>query len=224
LLLNVGQWALNGKRQTPSLKEFRAKMVEVSSEMLLAVEEFMEAARQIPTGSRPILINAPCELLPAQALFRSGEQVDLVLTSPPYPGVHVLYHRWQVDGRKETAAPFWVANCLDGSGAGYYNMAPRGLGNEDRYFAQLRCSMDAIRQVCRVGAYIVQLVAFSQPQRQLKKYLSVMGEAGFSEINHSATSRGTRRTWRDVPQRAWHANSLGSTGASKEILLIHRAM
>jgi hypothetical protein len=29
----------------------------------------------------------------------------LVLTSPRYAGVHVLYHRWQVDGRKEAPLP-----------------------------------------------------------------------------------------------------------------------
>ena len=34
----------------------------------------------------------------------------LVVTSPPYPGVHVLYHRWQVDGRKEAPLPFMIAN------------------------------------------------------------------------------------------------------------------
>jgi hypothetical protein len=39
----------------------------------------------------------------------------LVLTSPPYPGVHVLYHRWQVDGRKETPLPFMIAGKLDGA-------------------------------------------------------------------------------------------------------------
>ena len=40
-----------------------------------------------------------------------------VLTSPPYPGVHVLYHRWQVDGRKEAPGPFWIAGKLDGAGS-----------------------------------------------------------------------------------------------------------
>lgn len=39
----------------------------------------------------------------------SNDTPGLILTSPPYPGVHVLYHRWQVQGRKETPAPFWIA-------------------------------------------------------------------------------------------------------------------
>lgn len=41
----------------------------------------------------------------------------LVATSPPYPGVHILYHRWQVDGRKEAPLPFVIANMLDGCGS-----------------------------------------------------------------------------------------------------------
>ena len=49
----------------------------------------------------------------------------LVLTSPPYPGVHVLYHRWQVDGRKEAPLPFMIANKLDGAGSSYYTMGDR---------------------------------------------------------------------------------------------------
>lgn len=226
LLLNVGQWALNGKRQTPSLKEFRTKIAEVSGEMLFAVEEFMEASRQVPTAtSRPVLINAPCELLPAHELFGGGEKVDLVLTSPPYPGVHVLYHRWQVDGRKETPAPFWIADCTDGEGPGFYNLATRGATRQDVYFEELQRSMTAIRRVCRDGAHMVQLVAFARPRFQLKRYLAVMEQCGFREVGHiTATARSTRRVSRDVPQRAWHANSLGRTSASKEILLIHQAI
>jgi len=50
----------------------------------------------------------------------------LVLTSPPYPGIHVLYHRFQVDGRKEAPLPFLIANKLDGAGSSYYTM---GDGN-----------------------------------------------------------------------------------------------
>ena len=48
--------------------------------------------------------------------MRRWRAPQLVVTSPPYPGVHVLYHRWQVDGRKEAPLPFMIANKLDGAG------------------------------------------------------------------------------------------------------------
>jgi hypothetical protein len=62
-----------------------------------------------------------------QAKILTGDAIDLgniadfaerkaklIVTSPPYPGVHVLYHRWHVDGRRETPAPYWIAGCNDG--------------------------------------------------------------------------------------------------------------
>ena len=57
--------------------------------------------------------------------MRGQQAPRLVLTSPPYPGVHVLYHRWQVDGRKEAPLPFMIANKLDGAGLSYYTMGDR---------------------------------------------------------------------------------------------------
>src|ERR1700744_4395791 len=58
----------------------------------------------------------------------------LVVTSPPYPGVHVLYHRWQVDGRKEAPLPFMIANKLDGAGSSYYTMGDRKYPGLQTYF------------------------------------------------------------------------------------------
>ena len=40
----------------------------------------------------------------------------LVLTSPPYPGVYVNYHRWKLRGRREIPAPYWIAGREDGNG------------------------------------------------------------------------------------------------------------
>ena len=58
----------------------------------------------------------------------------LILTSPPYPGVHVLYHRWQVKGRKDTSAPFWIANIEDGQGETYYTFGYRYQNELRKYF------------------------------------------------------------------------------------------
>ena len=46
----------------------------------------------------------------AQDLSLSGlgltsRAVSLVVTLPPYLGVHVLYNRWQIQGRKELKLP-----------------------------------------------------------------------------------------------------------------------
>jgi DNA modification methylase len=145
--------------------------------------------------------------------------VDLVVTSPPYPGIHMLYHRWQVDGRKETDAPYWIAAKNDGCGTAFYNFADRRRSAEDRYFEKAERSFRAVRQVMKPGAVMVQLIAFSDPQRQIRRYLSAMERAGFTE----ARSTGKRRVWRDVPGRRWHANSKGELASSREVMLVHSA-
>jgi hypothetical protein len=137
----------------------------------------------------------------------------------------MLYHRWQVDGRRETPAPYWLANCNDGQGNAYYNFADRPRladrrdSAESKYFAESLKTLRAIRGVMREGAVIAQLIAFSDPTRQLPQYLKNMTTAGFSEIRFE----GRRRIWRDVPSRRWHANLKGRTGGSREVLLLHSA-
>src|SRR4029077_14877291 len=90
-----------------------------------------------------------------------------VLTSPPYPGVHVLYHRWQVDGRRETAAPYWVAGCSDGQGASFYNFGDRHEEGLASYFEASLRTLRGVRALMRPGAHIVQIIAFTNPNLQL---------------------------------------------------------
>jgi len=149
----------------------------------------------------------------------SARAVDLVVTSPPYPGIHMLYHRWQVDGRRETDAPYWIAECTDGSGATYYNFADRKPNAESRYFEKATRSFSAVRRVMRSGAVLAQMIAFSDPQRQFRRYLKAMEAAGFAEMHQPRT----RRTWREVPSRRWYANLKGDLSSSKEVLLLHVA-
>src|SRR4030095_12974630 len=68
----------------------------------------------------------------------------LVVTSPPYPGVHVLYHRWQVDDRKEAPLPFMIANKLDGAGLSYYTMGDRKYPGLKTYFDNIRATMSSV--------------------------------------------------------------------------------
>src|SRR6202043_1522699 len=101
-------------------------------------------------------------------------RTKLVFTSPPYPGVHVLYHRWQYRGRKETPAPYWIANVSDGHGPSLYNggsRTPTGLIN---YFTMITEAFRSVARFAAPDAWVVQLIGFSDAKNQLPIYLDCM--------------------------------------------------
>lgn len=219
-LLNAAQLLLNGQRRNSSVDDFRKRVTFSLHEMLVGIAKFEE---RVTSGVSCTLLTCSATEMPHQAPFATGRKANLVVTSPPYPGIHMLYHRWQVDGRHETPAPYWMAGCQDGRGNAFYNFADRYASAEDKYFSESLRTLSGIRAVMAQRAIIVQLVAFSDPARQLRKYLSNMQSASFEEIRLSDNLQH-RRLWRDVPSRRWHANSKGKSSGSREVVLIHRAI
>jgi hypothetical protein len=145
------------------------------------------------------------------------------VTSPPYPGVHVLYHRWQVDGRKEAPLPFMIANKLDGAGSSYYTMGDRKFPELKTYFDNIRATMSSVAALANRHTVFVQMVAFSEPRWQLKRYLETMEEAGLIEVFLPVLKgKADGRLWRSVPGRRWYSDQRGKTPGSQEVVLIHR--
>jgi hypothetical protein len=226
-LLNVGQLAFNGRKRTTPLWEFRELVQNAARDMLAATKTLQTRMSAIPRPVHwPTLINVNSAGLAGQPPFSQGARADLVVTSPPYPGIHVLYHRWQVDGRRETPAPYWIAACEDGQGNAYYNFADRRDAAADDYFEESLRTLRVLRQVVKDGATVIQMVAFGDPKNHLRRYLSNMRVAGFEEARPPADAEGNvrRRIWRTVPRRRWHANLKGDLHSSREVVLIHRAV
>ncbi len=220
VLLNAGQWALDGRRRIPNANDLRNRIKVLTADMLAGVADLENTlASGQSTWYEPVLRQNDAELIDTDTCLQVFGPVDLVVTSQPYPGIHMLYHRWQVDGRKETDAPYWIANCTDGSGAAYYNFADRKAAAEDRYYKKARKAFAAVRRVMRPGAVLAQLVAFPEPDRHLRRYLNAMESAGFKEMQRPTA----RRIWRAVPGRRWHASSKGELSSSKEVVLLHTA-
>jgi DNA methylase len=218
VVLRVSQWALDGRERHTPLSDFRMKLSAVAEEMLQSTDAF---GRQIDrVRGRATILNVDAARIDQSSVFRAGaKKVSLVVTSPPYPGVHVLYHRWQVDGRRETPAPYWIAGCNDGQGESFYNFGDRREPGAETYFKASLLTLQAIRRVMRGGGYIVQLVAFNRPKDQLPRYLDNMRIAGFAEMEIPSG-----RIWREVPNRKWHARQMGRTSSSNEVVLVHRAV
>lgn len=228
ILLNVAQWALNNRKAAPSLRQVREKLRTAAQNMLGGLDELSGVIKENKFVQQdPTFIHGTAADLLTYRPFTSGRKADLVVTSPPYPGIHILYHRWQVDGRKETPAPYWIANCHDGKGSSFYNFADRKEDAQDDYFDESLRTLRAVRSVISDNAVMVQMIAFSQPRTQLLRYLRNMQLAGFEEIReveNGDAARRFRRIWRPVPGRAWYANLKGTTCSSREVVLLHRAV
>lgn len=223
VLLRTSQWALNGRKRLPTIDDFRAMLFTDAMAMIAGARELREAVLQAGHGKAQVLcLNCATKGLESHAAFVGRQRPRLVVTSPPYPGVHVLYHRWQVDGRKETPAPFWIANRLDGDGAAYYTMGSR-TKELNSYFANLKASLQSVAALCDRDTMIVQVVAFAQPDWQLSRYLSVADDVGLDEcLLPTGTHTPDGRLWRTVPNRRWYADQRGTTNGSQEVVLFHR--
>jgi DNA modification methylase len=218
-LLNIAQLALNGRKRPLRLDSFRAELREALERMLVEEMCLFDAAANNPA---PEIRHGDAAKL-GEVLGQAS--VDLVVTSPPYPGIHMLYHRWQVDGRRETPAPYWIAGCNDGQGASHYTFGDRREVASRRYFSESLRTLRGIRDVMKVGGLMVQLVAFGNPRLHLRRYLQNMEAAGFTEVrldDELGLSRH-KRIWRSVPGRRWHANFKGNLNSAREVVLIHRA-
>ncbi len=233
VLLSVGQWAIDCKTSMPSSKALKD---EFSARLQGAIQTYTDflstaaRANNLPRcrlGSLRRIINRDAEGSDDEGRIpHSWLPAKLVVTSPPYPGVHVLYHRWQIKGRKETPAPFWLANQRDGAGASFYMLGSRHEDKLLTYFSRLQAIFASLRSLLAEDALVFQLVAFSKPSWQLTAFLDAMAHAGYGEVSVDSDAECVvdGRIWRFVPGRKWYARTQGKIPASKEVLLIHRPL
>ena len=231
ILLSVGQWALDCKTEVPIWPILRSEFCRRIR--LVAGQHFNFLSQVAATNNLP-----RCRLTQMRRIINSSSEnchddgripdnwlpAKLILTSPPYPGVHVVYHRWQINGRKETPAPFWLANSRDGAGEAYYCLGRRSEPELKTYFDRLGKAFSSVRGLVDKNSLVVQLVAFSEPEWQLPAYLKAMEESGFKELYPVCAPEYLfeDRIWRQVPGRKWYAHQKGKTAGSKEVLLLHK--
>lgn len=222
VVLRTAQWALDGRSKRATIDDFRRLLQDAAIDMVRGARDLRTSVKA--NGHRSVtLLRRSAAGIENDASLRALRPPRLVVTSPPYPGVHVLYHRWQVDGRKEAPLPFMIANKLDGSGSSYYTMGDRknpGLGT---YFENIRATMASVAALADAETVVVQMIAFSAPDWQLPRYLETMEDAGLCEILLPALQdEGDGRLWRSVPGRRWYSAQRGHTPGSKEVVLFHR--
>ena len=221
VVLRTAQTALDGRKKTMRIPNMREMLGTNATEMIESARRFrLAATRHGSTPSATVLHRTAAGLEDDERLA-TVRAPRLVVTSPPYPGVHVLYHRWQVGGGRETAAPFWIAKKLDGSGASYYTMGDRKAYGI--YFEKIQATMTSVATISDADTIVVQMLAFGEPEWQLPRYLKSMEAAGLIEVFlPSLVGERDGRLWRSVPNRKWYSDQRGETPGSQEVVLLHR--
>jgi len=228
-ILRTGQWALDMRRDIPGSEEFRETLTSNALGMIDASLDYtgraIESARR---NSIPISPTLTQEALPGLAMNEAiAEAPSLVFTSPPYPGVYVLYHRWKVLGRLESPAPYWITGGLDGHGQAHYTMAARADQARERYFEELALAFDDVSRFSSNATWLVQVVGFNDIARQFDRYLEVMADVGFDEVRfETLATEPDGRLWRPVPSRRWWVTTPSFQGVApntaREVVLFFR--
>jgi len=214
--------------ETPNRNEFRDRLIDMAEAMIDSAHEYRRQVRVADRGCNARGLRRTTVI--KQALPGLAERIamrfpapKLILTSPPYPGVYVNYHRWKVLGRKETPAPFWLANKLDGNGIGHYTMEARTDRTFDTYFSHLTAAFADLAFIADQRTVLVQMVGFHDPVKDLPRYLTAMEKAGFTEIKVPELATRGGRLWRGVPNRRWWVQD-GTKGihTAREVVLVHK--
>ncbi|MBJ7403594.1 MAG: hypothetical protein JHD07_09985 [Bradyrhizobium sp.] len=223
VVLRSAQWALDGRSKRATIEDFRRTLTETAEDMVQGARDLRASVRLHGRQQAITVLRRSAIGIDEEQTLTDMRAPRLVVTSPPYPGVHVLYHRWQVDGRKEAPLPFMIANKLDGAGLSYYTMGDRKYPGLKTYFDNIKGSMSSVAALADEQTIIVQMVAFSSPDWQLPRYLEAMEEAGLTEFRLPILKgEADGRLWRSVPGRRWYSAQRGTTPGSQEVVLFHR--
>jgi len=224
MILRAGQVCFDccQKRLAPSvlLDAFKRS----ASDVLQKLESYSQRCGEVEVakreGRRLRVLCTDAKTLPSRLRTRA-RSISCVITSPPYPGVHVLYHRWQFRGRKEIELPYSIAGLSNGAPESHYTLGPRHEKGQTSYFGRLQRIFAKLNEALLRGTIVAQVVAFSHPSSQLRKYLAEMEAAGFEEV--TVSGKGQPLVRRSVPNRRWYIRT-GSTVSRKcEYVLLHRS-
>lgn len=221
-VLRVAQLCFDCHRSPPTPSVLWQRLQETSQLVLDKMQAYAAACRRHrwPDGlsSSVRVVQADAQQLSKRLALRA-DPVRLILTSPPYPGVHVLYHRWQVYGRKETSLPYELLGLQDGSFESHYTFGSRKKA-DGVYFDKLTAVYSSLRPLTTPSTIVAQVVGFNDPATQLDQFRAAMQAAGFEELTNPQSPGDIIA--RLIPNRRWYAELPGSRGTGREFVLLHR--
>lgn len=222
VVLRVGQLCFHCRSSPPHpriLGQFFEQISSMAVEKLAAYGAACLAGASV-NGSRPRLRVIKCDAARLPYMLDSEASPALVLTSPPYPGVHVLYHRWQVLGRRETDLPCRLLGIEDARYASHYTMGSRSESENRSYFRHLKLIYARLRAILGPRCIVAQVLGFSDPGTQVPRFRRIVREAGYDELEYPGDVDSVIS--RIVPNRRWYSWVSPRQHSSREYLFLHR--
>jgi len=222
ILLSVGKNCYDCRDKTLNPSRLIKSFEKISQLAIKSISDYSENCYSISPRINPENdIKVFCEnaiTLPNLIEKKQVKKIKLVLTSPPYPGVHILYHRWQVKGRRQTSLPFDLLNLSDGSPLSFYTLGADTKKGDEFYFESIYRIYQNLKKIISKDTTVVQVVSFKKPEWQLSRFLHAMEAAGYDEI--CLNSHPGDLITREVPNRKWYTNL--NDKKAIEYILIHR--
>lgn len=216
----------NGKKNS-GFHHLKNRIQENYEDMVDANMGLLQIMNNQRLLSRPKIIKGDITTLAIVEKYekaKNGKAPKLILTSPPYPGISVLYNRWQIEGRRETMLPYWLIGSNQRASASFYTLHhPKTQLGIETYFDNIKSAFINIRQICDRSTLVAQLVAFGDKKTQFHTYLDAMVEAGFIEIKNLTSTSFDGRIWRQVSNRKWYNAIKDNPIKRNEVLLFFKS-
>ncbi|MBW1738111.1 MAG: site-specific DNA-methyltransferase [Deltaproteobacteria bacterium] len=224
IILRTGQLCFDCRQRPLNPSVLSSTFTRTANETIEKVEEYSKrcalAKAANTNGRRLRVFHADAESVPS-ILGSQIRSVSCILTSPPYPGVHVLYHRWQFRGRKEISLPYTLAGLKNGAFESHYTLGPRRERNCKTYFHRLRRIFTNLNKSLRPGTVVAQVVAFPFPEYQLPRFLYEMQLSGLEKMATTLLD-GKKFIYRTIPNRKWYIRTGATESHMREYVLFHQ--
>ena len=219
LLLRVVKRAFDRRDKTPQIGHVKNIIVKYKKDLLKNIENFKEIKVKNKKNSIKVT-NYDFRELKNKHHFKKTK-FNAIITSPPYPGVHIRYDRISLNGTRKTDIQYYISGTKPLEDVNSYTFSTRKSSLEPKYFRMIYDGFYSLRDVIDYSTIILQVVGF-RDKKMLRKYLNTMSLAGYEEYELRVNKRKRSRLWRKVKHRSFHATSKGDIPASEEVLLIHK--
>lgn len=231
IVLRCAKASIDGREKQFTPAEFRRNFQVFLDEMLTEAIAFdahrkftCESYNLEKTTTASVVSGDITRELCARKIQALSKKPTLVVTSPPYPGISVLYNKWQIHGRRETRLPYWIIDSDQYKSASFYTMGyPKAKKGVETYFRSIEASFTNVRSCVDKGALMIQIVAFGDRRTQFFPYLAAMRNAGFQEISNVNQRSFDGRLWREVPNRRWYNRVSAEVTKRKEVIFFFTA-